>query len=507
VKRALLVVVVVSLAAPPVAAESAAVPATKTKKKKRQKVQGPFFPQPIAFSGPKAPFSRRRRVGTKAMKPKGHGLIEMKRWPAEPPSPQKVDPKTLGLVLKQQCHNWMPPKRPFRYAQWILESSAEFGVDPFLLAALIYRQSRCLPRERGNYGMGLAMINPRMHGGYIKRRRYRYWVYKGGAWKQRELAMPKYAFVQSNLLRARANIYFAAALLRVNQEQCPHNDGAFGSAPHRHPVSHFIWGDRVKGAGAEDRVLRARRRLIEYYGAARACSSATRQGGDAASRRDLRDCSNLRFSARAPLGTFGKLLLHCPVDGAPRKISSAMGMDRDGGKRFHKGVDFASTWGEPVRAVAAGRVTLAGIDRKTGGPSNVDPDPEAIKAIDRKTLGPGGFFVMILHEGGLRSAYMHLLSYTVKAGQKVKGGEIIGYVGRSGIKESGAHLHFELRHGGKHIDPMPHIAPYVFAPMDTYLGRRVAAEQQRVWRRRRVERWRAYKAKLKAQRAARRSTK
>lgn len=471
VKRALLVVVCLLLAPSPAAAESAAVPATKTKKK-REKIKGPFFPQPIAFSGPKAPFTRRRRVGVKSMKPKGHGLIDMKRWPAEPPSPKQVDPKTLGLVLKQQCHDWMPPKRPFRYAQWILESCAEFGVDPFLLAALIYRQSRCLPRERDNYGMGLAMINPRMHSGFIKRKRYRYWVYVDKAWKQRELAMPKYAFVQSNLLRARANIYFAAALLRVNQEQCPHNDGAFGSVPHRHPVSHFIWGDRVKGAGAEDRVLRARRRLIEYYNAARP----------------------------APRGTFGKLLLHCPLDGVPRKISSAMGMDRDGGKRFHKGVDFASTWGEPVRAVAAGRVTLAGIDRKTGGAQNVDPDPEALKAIERKTLGPGGLFVMIRHEGGLLSAYMHLSSYSVKAGQQVKGGEIIGFVGRSGIKESGAHLHFELRHGGRHIDPMPHIAPYVFAPMDTYLGRRVAAEQQRVWRRRRVARWRAYKAKLEAQR-------
>jgi len=477
VKRAVLVVICVSLAAPPAAAESTAVP--KTKKKKRQKIQGPFYPTPIAFSGPKAPFARRRRVGVKGMRPKGHGLIEIKRWPAEPPSPGKVDPKTLGLVLKQQCHDWMPPKRPFRYARWILESCAEFGVDPFLLAALIYRQSRCLPRERDSYGMGLAMINLRMHSGYIKRRRYRYWVFSGGAWKQRELAMPKYAFVQGNLLRARANIYFAAALLRVNQEQCPHNDGAFGSVPHRHPVSHFIWGDRVKGAGAEDRVLRARRRLIEYYNGARP----------------------------APLGRFDKLLLHCPVDGAPRKISSAMGMDRDGGKRYHKGVDFASTWGEPVRAVAAGRVTLAGIDRKTGRPRNVDPDPAARKAIDRKDLGPGGFFVMIRHDGGLLSAYMHLSSYQVKAGQTVKGGEIIGHVGRSGIKESGAHLHFELRYGGKHIDPMPHLAPYVFGPMDVYLGRRVASEQRRVRRKRRVQRWREYKAKLKAQRAARRTGK
>jgi murein DD-endopeptidase MepM/ murein hydrolase activator NlpD len=409
------------------------------------------------------------------MRAKGQGLIRMEQWPAEPPSPKKVDPRTFGLALRQLCASWMPPKRPFRYARWMIESGREFGVDPFLLAALIYRQSRCLPRERDSYGMGLAMINPRMHGAYIRRRRYRYWVYEGGAWKRHELPLPRYAFVPGNLMRAQAAIYFAAALLHVNQQQCPRNDGAFGSVPHRSPVSHFIWGDRVKGAGAEDRVLRARRRLLEYYSGARP----------------------------APLGRFKELLLHCPVDGAPRKITSGMGSDREDGKRFHKGVDFASTWGEPVRAVADGQVTLAGIDRRGAGPINVDPEPEQVKEkLRSEKVGPGGLFVMVRHAEGLLSAYMHLSRYVVKAGQRVKGGEILGYVGRSGIKESGAHLHFELRHGGKHIDPMPHLEPYVFGPRDTYMGQRVAAEERRVRRRRRVERWRAYKAKLRAKQQA-----
>ena len=460
------------LAASPAAAEGA--PPAARPAAARPAVVKPdpdqFYPRTITYGGPKPPFARRRRVGVKGMKPKGHGLVKLEQWPPEPPSPAGPQEQTLGLALRQLCADWMPPRRPFRYARWILESSAEFSVDPFLLAALIYRQSRCLPRERDSYGMGLAMINHPMHGPLIKRKRYRFWVLEGASWRQHELPLTRHAFVPGNLLRPQAAIYFAAALLAVNKRQCPHNDGAFGSVPHRHFVSHFIWGDRVEGAGAEDRVLRARRRLIEYYGGVRP----------------------------APRGTFNKLPLHCPLDGAPCKITSTMGADREDGRRFHKGVDFASTWGEPVRAVADGRVTLAGVDRRTGGPLNVDP--EATKAVERKTMGPGGLFVMVLHDEGLTSAYMHLASYLVKAGQQVKGGEIIGFVGRSGIKDSGAHLHFELRHGGKHIDPMPHLGPYVFAPLQTYIGQRVAAEQTRVRRKRRVQRWREHKARLEAQR-------
>ena len=58
---------------------------------------------------------------------------------------------------------------------------------------------------------------------------------------------------------------------------------------------------------------------------------------------------------------------------------------------------------------------------------------------------------MIQHPDKLVSAYMHLRSYTVHDRQWVKGGTIIGYVGRTGIKRSEPHLHFELRVDGKHI--------------------------------------------------------
>ena len=109
-------------------------------------------------------------------------------------------------------------------------------------------------------------------------------------------------------------------------------------------------------------------------------------------------------------------------------------------------------------------------------------------------MGPGGLFVMIVHEGGLRSAYMHLSSYEVKANDKVTAGQVIGAVGKTGTKESGAHLHFELREGGKHIDPMPALAAYVIPPDETWLGRKLAVEEQRVRRVRRIAKWRARQA-------------
>ena len=183
------------------------------------------------------------------MRGKGQGLIDLEQWPAEPASPEPVEPERLASALRELCASWMPPRRPLRYARWIVESSRENGVDPFLLAALIYRQSRCLPGEKDDYGAGLAMINAGMHGGFIRKRHYRHWMLEDGAWRQHELPLKRFAFVPGNLRRARASIYFAAAFLGIWKRQCPAIDGAFGSVPHRHHVSHFIWGDKVKDAG------------------------------------------------------------------------------------------------------------------------------------------------------------------------------------------------------------------------------------------------------------------
>jgi murein DD-endopeptidase MepM/ murein hydrolase activator NlpD len=438
----------------------AAAPAAQTAAE-----EDPFAPKALPSKGPKPTWPRRKHASEK-IKPSAHGLVDLARWQAEPTSPSGVDPERFAAALKELCGGWWPPRRPLQYASWMLEHARTFRVDPFLLAAFIYRQSRCLTSspelEDESFGVGMAQIDPRMHAGFIKKGRYRYFVLEKDTWRKRELEMGRFSL--ANLKRAEPAIYFAAGLLAVAREQCPGIDGAFGSVPHRHFVSHVIWGDRVRGAGAEDRVLNARRRVIEYY----------------------------HEVAHKPLGRIGDLALGCPLDGAPRVVSSAMGSDREDGKRVHKGIDFASTWGEPVRAVAAGRVVLAGLDRPTGGPINVPAD-EA-RAIKPSQMGPGGLFVMIAHQGGLRSAYMHLSSYVVKAGDKVTMGQQIGEVGKTGTKESGAHLHFELRQDGRHIDPMPPLAAYVIGPDETWLGRKLAAEEERVRRKRRVARWRARQA-------------
>ena len=122
-------------------------------------------------------------------------------------------------------------------------------------------------------------------------------------------------------------------------------------------------------------------------------------------------------------------------------------------------------------------------------------------------MGPGGLYGMINHGEGLQSAYMHLAGYRVRTGQRVKAGEIIGWVGRTGIKRSGAHLHFELRKDHKHIDPLPVMRPHLFELEATWRGRRVAMEELRQRkRRRRAARKAAREARRKAREAAQSGT-
>jgi len=294
-----------------------------------------------------------------------------------------------------------------------------------------------------------------MHAPHISEGVYAYHVLEGGEWQARALPIPDFGFSARVLRQPEASIYFTAALLAVHKAQCPKNDGVFGSVPHRHFVSHFAWGDWVRGAGAEDRALRARRRILRLY----------------------------RGEPAAPTASFEGLPVLCPLDGFPRKLTSAWGADRAGGRRKHKGIDFSSDRGEPVRAIAAGRVVIAGLDRRKGGSAYLTP--EVARTVPARKMGPGGLFVMLEHEGGLRSAYMHLSSYRVRSGQQVEAGERIGRVGRTGIRDSGAHLHFELRKDGRHVDPLPVMAPYVFEPWATWRGRVAEAEAKRRARRRR----------------------
>ena len=97
--------------------------------------------------------------------------------------------------------------------------------------------------------------------------------------------------------------------------------------------------------------------------------------------------------------------------------------------RMHRGVDFGAAWGTPIVAVADGQVTGAG------------------------WAGGYGHQVRLAHAGGLATSYSHMSRFAVAPGSMVRRGQVIGYVGSSGLS-TGAHLHYELYRNGQPIDPL-----------------------------------------------------
>ena len=97
--------------------------------------------------------------------------------------------------------------------------------------------------------------------------------------------------------------------------------------------------------------------------------------------------------------------------------------------RPHHGTDFGAKRGTPLLAVNAGKVTFSG------------------------RMGGYGKVVKIKHAGGYESLYAHQSRTRVKRGQRVKKGQIIGYVGSTG-RSTGPHLHLGMKKNGKWINPM-----------------------------------------------------
>lgn len=339
-------------------------------------------------------------------------------WDPEPTSPSDVNVDRFASALRELCVS-IPRGRGERYAEWILKYSAEFGIDPFLLGALVYREGRCNPAKEELGGIGLTLIVPGMYQHNFKNRAYHYRVNVGGKWQDRELALPKFVFGPLRLREAEANLYFAAALLSVWKAQHDSVDAHFPQVPHRHYVSHWVWGDKVTSDRAEDRVLTDRRRLLEYYGARQVPAPIVRNGV-----------------------SWGP-----PLDGAPRVVSSGLGHTRDGGGRSHRGVDVESEFGEPVRAAADGRVIFAGVDLPGQRHNEILP-PVEINAYNRRAMGNGGRYVCLRHDRDnaepLRTCYMHMETVDVSTGDRVTRGQRIGSVGRTGMLRSSPHLHFEI---------------------------------------------------------------
>lgn len=106
-----------------------------------------------------------------------------------------------------------------------------------------------------------------------------------------------------------------------------------------------------------------------------------------------------------------------------------------GASTYHQGVDLAAPQGTPVYASRAGRVTVAGYG------------------------SAAGYYVTINHLDGFSSIYMHLNNYVVSSGQTVSAGQLIGYVGNSGIA-TGYHLHFGIAYNGAYVNPASYVNLY-----------------------------------------------
>jgi len=113
-------------------------------------------------------------------------------------------------------------------------------------------------------------------------------------------------------------------------------------------------------------------------------------------------------------------------------LSSLYGNRRDpftGGPDFHPGIDISAERGTPIRATADGTVESAGFS------------------------GNYGNAVVIAHGFGIGTRFGHLSRFAVQAGQKVKRGEVIGYVGSTG-RATSAHLHYEILLNGQAVNPL-----------------------------------------------------
>ena len=142
--------------------------------------------------------------------------------------------------------------------------------------------------------------------------------------------------------------------------------------------------------------------------------------------------------------------------------------------RAHKGVDYAASIGTPIKATGNGTVTLVG------------------------KKGSFGRTIILKHGGKYSTLYAHLHKYArgIRKGKRVTQGQIIGYVGKSGLA-NGPHLHYEFRVNGEHQNPLTVNLPRVksigvealpkflqtikpmIAKLDKLTGKRTIASQQK----------------------------
>jgi murein DD-endopeptidase MepM/ murein hydrolase activator NlpD len=125
-----------------------------------------------------------------------------------------------------------------------------------------------------------------------------------------------------------------------------------------------------------------------------------------------------------------KSLMKTPINGA--RLSSSFGMRKHpilGYNKMHRGTDFAAPSGTPIMASGSGTVTRA------------------------RWCGGGGNCVKIKHNSTYQTIYAHMKAFAkgIREGKKVKQGQIIGYVGSTGLS-TGPHLHYEVIVNGKKVN-------------------------------------------------------
>ncbi len=128
--------------------------------------------------------------------------------------------------------------------------------------------------------------------------------------------------------------------------------------------------------------------------------------------------------------------LRWPLRGGAGRISSGFGSRTSptaGASSYHKGIDIAISSGTPILAAGSGKVVTATYSSSAGN------------------------YVMISHGNRLYTVYMHCSRLAVRVGDQVSGGQVIAYVGSTGIS-TGAHLHFGVSKNGNYVNPLHYVS-------------------------------------------------
>lgn len=121
-----------------------------------------------------------------------------------------------------------------------------------------------------------------------------------------------------------------------------------------------------------------------------------------------------------------------------KMVSSPFGLRNSptaGASTYHQGIDLAADAGTPIYAARSGMVTASTYSNSAG------------------------YYVTINHGDGFSSIYMHMTNYVVRAGAAVAQGQLIGYVGSTGIS-TGNHLHFGIAKNGAYVNPCSYVSLY-----------------------------------------------